>query len=123
MLVLPATGGEPHRVQLELARTPEARARGLMGRPSVSADEGMLFDFGAEVVATMWMRNTPASLDILFLTPDGHIVNRYERTVPFSDTLLPSARPVRYALELAAGESARAGLKAGVQVTLPAACR
>jgi uncharacterized membrane protein (UPF0127 family) len=67
----------------------------------------------------MWMRNTRIPLDMLFIAKDGHIVNIAERTVPFSETTIPSKGPVRAVLELNGGTSARLGIKPGDRVTHP----
>ena len=78
-----------HRFNVELADTPEKRSVGLMHRPAMAADSGMLFDFKTDGQVTMWMRNTRIPLDMLFITRDGRIANIAERTVPFSETTVP----------------------------------
>lgn len=109
----------PHRFNVELADTPEKRSVGLMHRPAMAADSGMLFDFKTDGQVTMWMRNTVIPLDMLFITRDGRIANIAERTVPFSETTIPSKGPVRAVLELNGGTSARLKIRAGDRVDHP----
>ena len=113
------TASGTHRFSVEVADTPERRAVGLMHRPSLAANAGMLFDFKIDAPVTMWMRNTRIPLDMLFIARDGRIVNIAERTVPFSETSIPSKGPVRAVLELNGGTSARLGIKPGDRVTHP----
>jgi uncharacterized membrane protein (UPF0127 family) len=108
-----------HRFQVELADTPERRSLGLMHRRSMPANAGMLFDFKSDEPVAMWMRNTIIPLDMLFIARDGRVVNIAERTVPFSETGIPSKGPVRAVLELNAGTASRLGIKPGDRVTHP----
>ena len=104
---------------LDMARTPEARARGLMGRTQLPAGAGMLFDFGREEPAVFWMHDTPLSLDILFVTDALRVVDIVNAATPNSDRLLPSSQPVRYAVEVAAGTAADTGIRPGARLILP----
>lgn len=106
--------------EVEVARTPATRARGLMGRARVPEGTGMLFDFGREEPAVFWMHGTPVALDILFVSADFRVIDVIGRTTPNSDRLLPSSKPVRYALEVAAGAAAAAGIEPGARLILPA---
>ncbi|MCX5886806.1 MAG: DUF192 domain-containing protein [Proteobacteria bacterium] len=47
-----------HCFQVELAVTPDARARGLMFRKHLDKDRGMLFIFEEEDIHPFWMKNT-----------------------------------------------------------------
>ena len=113
------TASGTHRFKVELADTPEKRSVGLMHRPSMPADTGMLFDFKTDGQVTMWMRNTLIPLDMLFITRDGRIANIAERTVPYSEATIPSKGPVRAVLELNGGTSARLKIKPGDRVDHP----
>lgn len=100
-------------LQVEMAVSAEQRRVGLMGRVELAARHGMLFDFGTPTLATMWMKNTLLSLDMLFLDAQGEVVWIGERTVPGSLALIAAPRPVRYVLELNGGEARALGLAAG----------
>jgi len=104
---------------VEVARTDEQRARGLMFRQSMPADRGMLFDFKAEQPGMMWMRNTYISLDMIFISRDGVVINIAENTEPLSERTIPSARPAFAVLELNAGVSRKIGLKPGDRINHP----
>ena len=97
-------------IAIEIAETDSARARGLMQRRSLPARGGMLFLFDDVEPRSFWMRNTPLPLDILFVGPDGDIVNIAERTRPFSDERIESTGPARYVLEVRSGFADRHGI-------------
>ncbi|MEN0073902.1 DUF192 domain-containing protein [Roseicella sp. DB1501] len=115
-LVIVTRDGVRHKFKVEMALTPEQQTVGLMFRPSVGPDEGMLFDWGVPRESAMWMRNTIAPLDMVFIAADGRIHRIAERTVPQSLATIESRGPVRATLELAAGTAERLGLRVGDQV-------
>lgn len=107
------TSTAEHVIEIEIAESDAEKALGLMYRPTVPPNTGMLFPYGRPQELTMWMRNTYASLDMIFIRADG-VVHRIEaRTEPLSERIIGSGGPVSAVLELAAGEAARLGLKAG----------
>lgn len=118
-LVIVTRDGTRHRFRVEVARTAQQQAVGLMFRPSVPADGGMLFDWGVPRESSMWMRNTIASLDMLFIAADGRVHRIAERTVPYSLAPIDSRGPVRATLELAAGTAERLGIRVGDRVEHP----
>lgn len=115
-LVIITGDGVAHPFNVEMAITPGEQATGLMFRPTVAADGGMLFDWGQPRDSAMWMRNTAASLDMLFINPDGSIRHIAENTTPESMAIIPSGGDVRATLELAAGTAARLNIKVGDRV-------
>jgi len=112
--------GKQHVFDVEIAKTPEQQTVGLMFRPSVPADGGMLFDWGAPKQSQMWMRNTIAPLDMLFISADGTIRHIAEDTVPQSLAVIDSGGPVRATLEIAAGTAERLDIRVGDKVLSPA---
>ena len=70
--------------KVELAASPEAQARGLMFRTELGDNEGMIFPSAVPEPRSFWMKNTPLSLDIIFIGPDGRIANIAANTVPYS---------------------------------------
>jgi uncharacterized protein len=111
--------GERVTLDVEWALTAEQRARGLMERPALPDRTGMLFDFGETRMVTMWMANTPESLDMIFIDETGKIARIAERTTPYSEAIVSSDKPVRYALEIRGGHAAELGLKPTARLVLP----
>ncbi len=111
-----------HDFKVERATTADEQARGLMFRTDLTPDGGMLFwpypdDGGLPRNANFWMKNTPSSLDILYIRADGTIARIAENTVPFSEVPIPSGEPVGAVLELVGGRSAELGIAEGDRVT------
>ncbi|MFQ5535554.1 MAG: DUF192 domain-containing protein [Sphingomonadales bacterium] len=108
-----------HQFEVETAATPEQKRIGLMYRREMADDHGMLFEFKPPQLIGMWMKNTFISLDILFISADGRIVNIARDTTPHSLTVLRSAGPAKAALELGAGTAERLGIQPGDMVRHP----
>lgn len=113
------TGRGEISFNVEIAATDEHRARGLMFREEMAEDAGMLFIFDSEGDRYFWMKNTPLSLDIIFITAEGVIVNIARDTTPFSEKIVASTGPAKYVLEVLAGTTERLGIKAGDEVRSP----
>ena len=111
------SGGREIKFDVDLALDDVQRARGLMFREKLGPYEGMLFDFYKEAPVSFWMKNTPSSLDILYIRADGTIARIAENTVPFSETPIPSGEPVGAVLELMGGRAAELGIAEGDLVT------
>ncbi len=107
------TGSGDHEVMVELAFTPEEREVGLMNRPEMPQDHGMLFRFDETRNVTMWMKNTLIPLDMLFIDDSGKIVTIKTNAQPLSLDIIPSGRPVRSVLELNGGAAARYDVSIG----------
>jgi uncharacterized membrane protein (UPF0127 family) len=84
-----------------------------MSRKQMAADAGMLFLFERPDPAVFWMKNTYIPLDMIFIGPDGRILNIEANTVPMSLEPVYSAGPASGVLELAGGRSAELGIKPG----------
>jgi uncharacterized protein len=105
-------------IMAELADTAEERARGLMFRPSLEKNRGMLFTFAEPQQWSFWMKNTRMSLDIIWMDGNRKIVH-IERRVPTcsrTDDGCPQYQPndnALYVLELAAGSADALRLERG----------
>jgi uncharacterized membrane protein (UPF0127 family) len=108
--------GRRHDFTVEMAITPDQQTIGLMFRPAIGADEGMIFDWGRPRESSMWMRNTLIPLDMVFIAADGRIIRIAERTVPLSLTPINSGGPVRATLELQGGITERLDIRVGDRV-------
>jgi uncharacterized membrane protein (UPF0127 family) len=115
-LVITTSDGTQHVFQVEMAIKPEQQITGLMFRTSVPPDGGMLFDWGTPRDSQMWMKNTLAPLDMVFINQDGTVRAIAEDTVPESLAVIDSRGPVRATLELAAGTTARLNIRVGDKV-------
>jgi uncharacterized membrane protein (UPF0127 family) len=108
-----------HIFSIELAKSNEERARGLMYRKELAEGKGMLFDFAPEQDVSMWMKNTYVSLDMIFIRGDGRILRIAEDTEPLSERIISSGGPVRAVLEVVAGTARKLGLAPGDRVAHP----
>jgi uncharacterized protein len=105
------------KLKVEVARTPEEQARGLMFRESLPADGGMIFPLDPPRHASFWMKNTVIPLDMIFIRSDGSIARIEPETTPQSLTPVPSGEPVAAVLELAGGRASALGIAEGDRVT------
>jgi uncharacterized membrane protein (UPF0127 family) len=117
-LVLETATGK-HTYTVEVAESPQEKARGLMFRRSMPRDHGMIFLHYPPRRATMWMRNTYISLDMIFISEQGTVLRIEANTEPFSTDVIESGGIAKAVLELNAGEAARIGLKPGDRVVFP----
>ena len=113
-IVLPrATLPDGATLDLELATTPEETTTGLMFRPSLPGDRGMLLLWSEERNATIWMMNVLVPLDIVFLDDVGKVIQIVGRRATVCRRTLPpihSRRSLaRAVLEMAAGSVAAHG--------------
>ena len=102
--------------QVELANTPEAQARGLMYRTDLGDFEGMLFPSDPPAPRSFWMKNTPLSLDIIFIGVDGRISNIAANTTPYSLKSVVSEGYTSAVLELRGGRAEELGIAPGDKV-------
>ena len=112
-LTIRTAAGKVHVFTVEIARTGDQRAQGLMNRREMADDAGMIFDFGITRPVAMWMKNTYIPLDMLFILPDGAIANIAADTTPHSEAIVESREPVRFVLELNAGRAKALGIAVG----------
>lgn len=74
-----------------------------MGRRSIDHTHGMLFVFESVKPQIFLMKNTPISLDIIFVGENGCVINIAENTTPMSDKIYRSQGPIKYVVEVRAG--------------------
>lgn len=115
--------GNTHHLVVEVAATPDRRARGLMGRDSLAPEAGMLFLYERPQPgdAGFWMYRTRIPLDIAFLDATGRIraVHTMQPCVSDLGYRCPSYLPgVSYAaaLEVNAGYLSARGVQPGDRV-------
>jgi uncharacterized membrane protein (UPF0127 family) len=118
------TKSGPRQFNVEVARTSAEQERGLMFRTNLPADGGMLFtpypaDGSGPREASFWMKNTPSSLDIIFIRSNGTIASIAANAIPYSETPSKSGEPVRAVLEINGGKAAELGIAPGDKVSWP----
>jgi hypothetical protein len=113
------TSGGRHAFRVEVAETDSQRSQGLMFRPVLAADAGMLFIYPTDRHISMWMKNTLIPLDMVFIAADGRVVGFHERAVPHSLRPIGSGAPARAVLELPGGTVSRLGIRPGDRVISP----
>ena len=99
--------GNPIHYPVEVAKTNEEQAEGLMYRLELKQNGGMLFLFNNEKKASFWMKNTLIPLDIIFINKNGSINKIYKNTIPKSKKRIISKGEVLAVLEINAGEAIR----------------
>ena len=99
-------------IWVEVVRTPEERAQGLMGRKHLGEDEGMLFIFEKEDYHSFWMKNTLIPLSIAFIDREGKIL-RIADMEPLTLDSHPPPKPILYALEMSKGWFSTNSLQVG----------
>ncbi len=108
-------------IQLEVAETPSQQEKGLMFRPPLADDRGMLFPFTPSRPVAFWMKNTPSPLDIIFLL-NGEVkaIARNATTCKSNPCpIYPAAGVVAdNVVEVRAGLTQELGLKEGDQITV-----
>jgi uncharacterized membrane protein (UPF0127 family) len=104
----------------ELADTESKRTQGLSGRTELPAGYGMLFVFERAGRYGFWMKDMHVSIDIIWLTDDGVILDIEENVAPetYPTPFYPPV-PVRYVLETREGEATAQGWRAGTRIALP----
>lgn len=116
-LTLIQDGREVITLDIEIADTDSSRNRGLMERPSLPDNSGMLFVFPQASMQGFYMANTPMSLDFFFIGEDSVVVNTVKYAPPLSLDTIASTGPVIWVLEVPAGFIDTHGLVAGDRVS------
>lgn len=95
---------------VELMVKSEDRAMGLMFRPSLAPDRGLLFVFENLDFHSFWMKNCKFPIDIVWLDEQQKVVYVSANTPPCKADPCPVYEPMRralYVVELNAGQAAR----------------
>jgi uncharacterized membrane protein (UPF0127 family) len=107
----------PVSITVEIARTAEEQAKGLMHRKELPDGEGMIFVHDRDQYLSFWMKNTIIPLSIAFIASDGRIIEIKDMQ-PLDLSSVKSSRSVRYALETPQGWFTRAGIQPGDRVII-----
>ncbi len=105
----------PVTLKVEIAADPAAWQRGLMYRPALPEDRGMLFIFPAATGEAFWMKNTRIPLSVAFADKNG-VILRILDMAPCEKDPCPTYYPgvaYRQALEVNQGWFERHGVREG----------
>ena len=110
------------KIKLEVARTPEQQAIGLMSRESLADNRGMLFIFDPPRLTRFWMKNVLISLDMIFMQ-QGLVIAIENDVPPCQSRSCPTYGPIGdmkidQVLELKGGRAAALGLKVGDRLSI-----
>ena len=105
-----------HNLKVEVAASDPQREKGLMNRPQLGRNDGMLFVFDVPAYHAMWMKNTLIPLSVAFVDKDGAILNILDMEPQTLDSH-QSAGPAIYAIETNKGWFEKKKIKAGDKVT------
>lgn len=109
-------------IQLEVAETQQQQQMGLMHRPPLPDDRGMLFPFEPARPVRFWMKNTPSPLDMVFLH-EGEVKAIVVDVPPCEADPCPTYGPttptlIDQVIELRSGRAAELGLEVGDRVEI-----
>ncbi|PZD74348.1 hypothetical protein C1752_01141 [Acaryochloris thomasi RCC1774] len=107
-------------IELEVARTGQQQATGLMHREPLPDNRGMLFPFPSARKVGFWMKNVPVPLDMVFLH-QGQVVGIQNSAPPCTNRPCPvygPQVPVDQVIELRAGRANELGLQVGDSVAV-----
>lgn len=105
---------------LQFAILEPEQIRGLMQRPDLGRDEGMIFVYERPQPLSIWMRNTPEALDLGYLTPEGVIAEVYGLLPLDERPVISHGRRIQFALEMPRGWFAAHGVGAGSRIDMKA---
>jgi uncharacterized membrane protein (UPF0127 family) len=108
--VVPLTLPSGKVLQVELMQNDEDRAMGLMFRPSLPMDHGMLFIFPQADFHGFWMKNCRFPIDMVWLDQDRKVVYLAEAVPPCKAEPCPVYSPMQraqYVVEMNAGQARR----------------
>lgn len=97
---------------VEIADNDLSRAKGLMKRPFLAPNKGMVFVFNRDEILSFWMKDTSIPLSVAYIDVGGRIIDIFDLE-PFNTREVRSSSFARYALELNRGAFEKAGVKVG----------
>jgi uncharacterized membrane protein (UPF0127 family) len=109
-----------HVASLQVALTEGEQHRGLMQRPDLGRDEGMVFVNFPPQRENYWMKDCPEALDIAFAGKDGVITEIYPLYPNDLRTVTSIGDQLVYAVELPQGWFAANGVRTGASIDVAA---
>ncbi|HPQ80505.1 MAG TPA: DUF192 domain-containing protein [bacterium] len=118
------TANGPVNFTVQIAKTDEQKAAGLMHHESLGENAGMWFDFSSTGMGVyhFWMKDTLVPLDWIFVDDEMKIVDIKADNKPNDETMYPpegaEGPRFQYVLEVKAGTASKNGIKTGDTVQL-----
>lgn len=108
------------KISLTIADSEKERMKGLSGKKSLDADDGMLFLFEQKDKYSFWMKNMNFPIDIIYL--DGDRVVDVKNSVPpakegETPVIYTPSQPANRVLEVAAGFAKANNIQPGSQIS------
>ena len=117
--VIPLTLPSGKLLQVEVMVKDEDRAMGLMFRPELPLDRGLLFLFAEADFHGFWMKNCRFPIDIIWLDEKRRVVHLAEAVPPCPKEPCPVYQPMRkaaYVVEVNAGQARREKATVGAEL-------
>lgn len=105
-----------HTFEVYIADSNSKRKKGLMYIENLPNNHGMLFKFNSPRIASMWMKNTYISLDLLFIDKNQTIVKIHNNAEPFNLKSISSKLKVKWVLEINGGLAEELGINPGNKI-------
>ena len=105
-----------HTFEVYIADSNSKRKKGLMYIENLPNNHGMLFKFNSPRIASMWMKNTYISLDLLFIDKNQTIVKIHNNAEPFNLNSISSKLKVKWVLEINGGLADELGINPGNKI-------
>jgi uncharacterized protein len=109
-----------HTANLQVAVLEAEQQRGLMQRPDLGGNDGMIFIDTKPHQMNFWMKDTPEPLDIAYIGADGAVAEVYELLPLDERTVTSHSDQLQFALEMPKGWFAANGIHMGSKVDLTA---
>jgi hypothetical protein len=97
------SSGNLHQFEVYIADSNSKRKKGLMYVKSLPRNYGMLFKFDSPRIASIWMKNTYISLDLLFIDKNQTIIKIHNDAKPLNLKSISSKLKVKWVLEVNGG--------------------
>ena len=110
------SSGHFHKFEVYIADSNSKRKKGLMYIESLPSNHGMLFKFDTPRIASMWMKNTYISLDLLFIDKNQTIIKIHSDAKPLNLNSIASKLKVKWVLEINGGLAEELGINPGNKI-------
>jgi len=105
-----------HTFEVYIADSNSKRKKGLMYIENLPNNHGMLFKFNSPRIASMWMKNTYISLDLLFIDKNQTIIKIHNDAKPLNLKSISSKLKVKWVLEVNGGLAEELEIKLGDKI-------